>query len=165
MSAAGPEISLTLPSSPRSLEIARKALRQAARLCAISDEEFADITLVNPLFSPGERESMKVARRTVKDAAVLDVSGDVDMASSPELRAELSPLTRAQEKRIVVNLADVEFMDSSGIATLVISLKEAKRYGGDFRLASPGGNVLRVLKLSNLTSLFKICDTVEEAAG
>lgn len=106
---------------------------------------------------------MKVKKRTVGEIAVLDVSGDVDMYTSPKLREALAGLTRGRVQKIVVNLGDVKFMDSSGIATLVQAYKEARPYEGEVRLAAPGGNVLRVFQLSNLTSLFPVFDTVEEA--
>ena len=106
---------------------------------------------------------MKVEKRVCGDVAVVDVDGDVDMYSSPRLRAVLSSLTRKQTTRIVINLDSVGFMDSSGIATLVQAYKEARPFGGEIRLASPGGNVLRVFQLSNLTTLFPVFDTVEAA--
>jgi anti-sigma B factor antagonist len=107
---------------------------------------------------------MKVEKRKIGKAVVVDVHGDVDMYTSPRLREALSGLTRKRVTTIVVNLQEVKFMDSSGIATLVQAYKEARPFGGEIRLASPGGNVLRVFKLSNLTSLFPVYDSVEKAA-
>jgi anti-sigma B factor antagonist len=106
---------------------------------------------------------MKLSNRSVGGVPVVDVEGDVDMYSSPGLREQLSKCTAKKPRRIVVNLAAVEFMDSSGIATLVQAYKEARPFNGQVCLASPAGNVLRVLKLSNLTSLFPVFDTVEDA--
>jgi len=108
---------------------------------------------------------MKLNSRTVDGVPVVDIEGDVDMYTSPGLREQLSKFTSKQQKRIVVNLAGVEFMDSSGIATLVQAYKEARPFNGEVCLASPAGNVLRVLKLSNLTSLFPVFDSVEEAVN
>jgi anti-anti-sigma factor len=56
-------------------------------------------------------------------------------------------------------------MDSSGIATLVQAYKESRPHEGQVCLAAPAGNVMRVLKLSNLTALFQVFDTVEAAAA
>jgi anti-sigma B factor antagonist len=108
---------------------------------------------------------MKLSNRSVDGVPVVDVVGDVDMYTSPGLREQLSKFTGKQEKRIVVNLEGVEFMDSSGIATLVQAYKEARPFKGEVCLASPAGNVLRVLKLSNLTSLFPVFDSVDEAVN
>jgi anti-sigma B factor antagonist len=108
---------------------------------------------------------MKVETRILETAAVVDISGDVDMSTSPRLRRALIDLTDDRQKRIVVNLGSVGFLDSSGIATLVQALKEARPFGGEVRLASPSTNVLRVLKLSNLSALFPIFDSVDEAVA
>ena len=106
---------------------------------------------------------MKVTHRLLEGVAVVDVEGDVDMYTSPRLRDVLAQFTSRRTRRIVVNLKSVEFMDSSGIATLVQAYKEMRPFEGEVRLAAPAGNVLRVLKLSNLTALFPVFDTVEEA--
>ena len=106
---------------------------------------------------------MKVSTRFADGVAVVSVAGEVDMFTSPELRQELHRLTSDAVPRIVVDLGQVSFMDSSGIATLVQALKEARPFGGELFLAAPGETVLRVLRLANLTSLFKVHDTVEGA--
>ena len=106
---------------------------------------------------------MKVSTQVEARGALVEVQGEVDMHSSPKLRQELARLTGDRVKTIVVDLKGVEFMDSSGIATLVQALKEARPFGGRVRLASPGGNVMRVLKLSNLTTLFEVYETRDEA--
>jgi anti-sigma B factor antagonist len=108
---------------------------------------------------------MNVETRWLGSAAVVDVSGDVDMHSSPRLRQALRSFTGEGVERIVVNLEGVDFMDSSGIATLVQALREVRNAKGSLRLAGARDNVLRVLKLSNLIGLFEVFDTVEEAAG
>ena len=108
---------------------------------------------------------MNVREKSVGAIALVEVEGDVDMYSSPELRQTLQRLTAEKRQTIVVDLSGVDFMDSSGIATLVQTLKESRPFGGEVRLASPGGNVLRVLKLSNLTTLFAVFPTVDEACA
>jgi anti-sigma B factor antagonist len=108
---------------------------------------------------------MRVSTRTAGEATVVDVAGEVDMFTSPDLRKELSRLTGDSVPKVVVNLESVSFMDSSGIATLVQALKEMRPFGGRLVLAAPGDTVQRVLRLSNLTSLFEIHDTVEGATA
>jgi anti-sigma B factor antagonist len=106
---------------------------------------------------------MKVDTRFSAGAAIVSVSGEVDMFTSPDLRHELQRLTEDAVPRIVVDLKEVNFMDSSGIATLVQALKEARPFGGKVVLAAPGETVMRVLRLANLTSLFSVHETVEGA--
>ena len=108
---------------------------------------------------------MKVATRVVSGVPVVDVDGDVDMHTSPTLLQALSRLTEDATPLIVVNLEHVGFMASSGVATLEQALTESRPHGGALRLAACGGNVTRVFKLSNLTSLFPGYPTVEAAVA
>jgi anti-sigma B factor antagonist len=108
---------------------------------------------------------MKVETRWVGSVPVVDVDGDVDMHSSPRLRQALSSFTSEGVDRIVVNLAGVEFMDSSGIATLVQTLKEQRARQGVVCLTTLRESVLRVFRLSNLIGLFEVYDSVEEATA
>lgn len=108
---------------------------------------------------------MKVSTRNLDGVPVVDVEGDVDMHTSPALLAALSRLTEESRWIIVVNLEKVGFLDSSGVATLVQALKEVRPHGGQIRLAAPKENVLRVFKLSNLTSLFPNFPSVDAAVA
>ncbi len=76
--------------------------------------------------------------RSVGDRSVLDVVGEVDVYSAPELRERLSELLSAAEPNLIVNLAEVTFLDSTGIGTLVAGLNRAVQFGGslDARLRS-----------------------------
>ena len=71
--------------------------------------------------------------RNENDVTILELLGDVDMQSSPGLRAELLKMVEGRAKAIVVNLAEVEFMDSSGLATLVEAI------GGTVAVGISGG--------------------------
>ena len=64
---------------------------------------------------------------------------------------------------IIVDLAKVEYIDSSGVASLVETFQAAKGKKLDFKLAAVSEASLRVLKLARLDSVFEICDTVEDA--
>jgi anti-sigma B factor antagonist len=85
------------------------------------------------------------------------------MASAPDLEAVILRAISAGDLRIVVDLHDVSFIDSSALGVLVGCLKEARRAGGDVRLASPAEQPAMVLRLSNLDRLLGSADTVEEA--
>ena len=80
--------------------------------------------------------------------------GEIDMQSSPRLLAELRRLER--ERRVVLDLSGVSYIDSSGIAVLIQGLKAARRNGQQFVLRRPSAKVMAVLELADLTSLFEI---------
>ena len=67
-------------------------------------------------------------------------------------------LTKQDQKKIVVNLAEVTYVDSSGIGQLVGALLTARNQGGDLKLLRPAKQVLDVLKTTNLTSVFDVQD-------
>jgi len=93
---------------------------------------------------------------------VIAVRGDVDLNSSPELRkAVLSGIERTG--RVAVDLSGADYMDSSGVATMVEALKAASEKKKKFALLSPSGAVTRVLELARLNSLFDIRSSLEGA--
>jgi len=94
-------------------------------------------------------------------SARLKVIGDVTIHTSPKLREQLKPLLAEDVREVRVQLDEVEFMDSSGIATLVEGLQWSRASGGRFVLCGLHENVRDVLSLSKLDSVFDI----EECAG
>jgi anti-sigma B factor antagonist len=96
--------------------------------------------------------------------SVVHVDGDIDLKTSPELRAAILDLyeKRGQE-RVIIDLAGVNYIDSSGVASLVEGLQEAKKRNARFILCALNDAPRRVLELTRLTKVFEIARTVEEA--
>lgn len=108
---------------------------------------------------------MEIETQDLGNAALVQVSGEVDMSNSPKVREALMSLTKRQVPAIVVDLAGVTYMDSSGIATLVEGLQEAMGYGGKFRLAALTPKVRQVFELARLGEVFEIFPDVAGAKG
>ena len=109
---------------------------------------------------------MQISIRRFDNAIVLDVSGDIDLSSSPEVRkALLRELRDNRIPRVAVNLQQVRYIDSSGVASLVEGLKASRDSGARFILFGLGSIVREVLQLSRLVRVFEICDTEEQALG
>jgi anti-sigma B factor antagonist len=88
---------------------------------------------------------------------IVKVKGEVDLYSSPALReAILKAVQGAKGPGIAVDLSDVPYMDSSGVATLVEGLKASNQGKKQFTLLSPSAAVARVLELARLNSVFEI---------
>jgi len=100
--------------------------------------------------------SLKIDIQTVDDSAELEVNGDVTIQTSNQLRNDLKPLFESTLESIHVKLAGVEFMDSSGIATLVEGLQWSKRTGGRFVLSGLTETVRDVFELAKLDTIFDI---------
>jgi anti-sigma B factor antagonist len=95
---------------------------------------------------------------------VVALRGQLDMAEAASVAAALAAVA-ASEPQIIVDLAALEFIDSSGVAALVRGRNLARRAGGELLLAAPQQQVLRVLTLTRLIDVFPLHATVDEAAG
>src|SRR5579862_454339 len=95
---------------------------------------------------------------------ILDISGDIDLAHSSEVRRIV--LTEFREKRtpkVIVNLLEVNYIDSSGVASLVEGLKASRDVGSRLILFGLSPIAREVLQLSKLLTIFEICDSEERA--
>ena len=98
------------------------------------------------------------------DVAIVEIEGEVDLYSSPNLRSVLLDLTKSKNSAILVNLLNVKYMDSSGVATLVEALQQVGKYGGKLKIANLRNSVKDVFELSRLDKVFDIYESVEAAA-
>ncbi len=110
--------------------------------------------------SPGK---LTVSTEEVGDATVVRLEGELDLHGSPGLRSRLKELARGERPLIVVDMAGVPYIDSSGVATLVECLQGVSRYGGTLRLAALGQRARGVFEISRLDTVFDIRPSLEEA--
>jgi anti-sigma B factor antagonist len=109
---------------------------------------------------------VKISARRIETATILDVSGNIDMSNSPEVRKVL--LHELREKgvsRVVLNLSAVDYIDSSGVASLVEGLKASRESGSRFLLFGLSDSAREVLKISRLLKLFEVFDDEAQAMG
>ena len=94
----------------------------------------------------------------------MDLSGDIDLAHSPTMRKVL--LGEIKEKhmaKVFLNLKNVRYIDSSGIASLVEGLKASREQGSRLILFSLSPAVREVMQLSRLQKIFEIYENEEQA--
>jgi len=106
---------------------------------------------------------MDVRVDTRGDVAVVSVSGSIDAMTSAQLSEALDGQIDAGCVNIVADLGEVDYTSSAGLRSMLASLKESRRRGGDFRLAAVQPGVFRVLEMSGFTSILKHYPTVGEA--
>ena len=97
--------------------------------------------------------------------AIIRPQGRLTMVSTPELRALLTSTVGDGRTRIVLDLSDTEFIDSSGLGALVAGLRTAQEAGGDLRIACPNDQVGMVLKLTNLDRVLRPYGSVAGAVS
>ena len=106
--------------------------------------------------------SVKLNTRQVGDVSVIDVSGRITLGEgSSALRDVLRELTAKGTRKILLNLSDVSYIDSSGIGELVSGFTTVTNQGGDLKLL---GLTKRVKDLLQITKLYTVFDIHEDEA-
>ena len=101
--------------------------------------------------------------RSGRGCTVLEVRGELDMATSPQLRQILLRLVEAGDRQVVVDLAGVSFMDSSGLGALVEAYKALRAVDGRLALAAVQPAVRNVLTVTSVDRVIALHDTVQAA--
>ena len=108
--------------------------------------------------------SMDLSTRESDGQAVVALRGELEVADAASVAAALVAVA-ARARVVIIDLACLEFIDSSGMAALVLARLQARRAGGDLLLAAPQGQVLRVLAVIRLDEVFSVHASVHEAAS
>lgn len=110
---------------------------------------------------------MKVQSETRTVAVeIISLTGRLDALEAGGLRDVLGNLVAAGTIQIVVDLSDVEFVDSAGLAALVKGMKDARSAGGDLRLVrSQNSDAQRVFSLTKFDKVFEMADDLDELLG
>ncbi len=106
---------------------------------------------------------MKVSVRNTNNISILDCSGEVDLYSSTRLRDVLLKEMHPGVSSVLVNMTEVRYVDSSGIATLVEGLQLSKQTQTRFGLYGLRKNARSVLELARLHKVFTIFENEQEA--
>lgn len=117
---------------------------------------------------PGSAASNNLVPSTRVDSAsgavVAALKGEIDLHNSPVVRGTLLELlAKHQPKKLVLNLSQVPYMDSSAIAVLVESLQKIRKNGGKIYLTDLQPRVKGLLEIARLDSIFGICKDEAEA--
>jgi anti-anti-sigma factor len=94
---------------------------------------------------------------------VLPLEGDIDLHVSPAVRQCLSAMIKNKPKRMVIDLSRVTYIDSSGIAALIVGMQEVEAYGGKFFLSGLRETLRLIFETSRLDRTFRIFPDVNAA--
>lgn len=89
-------------------------------------------------------------------AAVVQVCGELDLSTASRLHEQLVSLADEGVLDVTVDLAEMDFIDSSGLQALVAGLKRLREQGGDLGLRAPRPSTRKVLEITGLTSVFRL---------
>jgi anti-sigma B factor antagonist len=96
---------------------------------------------------------------------VFSMSGDIDINTSPDVKRSFDKAVKEKRDKVVINLKDVSYVDSSGLATLVEILKNLRAYGGKLKLAALSDKVRGLFEITKLDKLFDISADENSAVG
>jgi anti-sigma B factor antagonist len=94
---------------------------------------------------------------------LIAITGELDIAATPELSTVMLIAARSPGSLVVLDVAGVEFIDSSALGTLLKVGGEVESAGKRLRVVCGNGPVRRLLELTNLTNRFQLCPTRDDA--
>jgi anti-sigma B factor antagonist len=108
---------------------------------------------------------LSLATRSEGDRTVVEVGGEIDVYTAPKLREQLITLVQDGNYHLVVDMENVEFLDSTGLGVLVGGLKRVRAHDGSLRLVCTQERILKIFRITGLTKVFPIHESVDEAVA
>ena len=107
---------------------------------------------------------MEIDERTVGDVVVLDIKGRVQLGEGDEmLKDKVNSLLNQGRKKIVLNLAEVPYIDSAGLGEVVRTFTTVSRQGGQLKLLNLTKRITDLLAITKLLTVFDTYDSEQEA--
>ena len=106
---------------------------------------------------------LETSTQEVGESKVLDVSGEIDVYTAPQFKEAVNQLINAGQVDLVINMANVTYMDSSGFGTLLSATKRLRPEGGSVNLVACNSAIDRMLRITRLNTVFGTYQTIDEA--
>ncbi len=106
---------------------------------------------------------MEITKKEVNSVAVLSLKGRLDLASGAGLKDEIKALMDKENNLIHLNLADVDFINSSGLGVLVSIMKDIRLHKGRLTLSDLASYVQEIFEITQLSHIFEIFTSESEA--
>ena len=108
--------------------------------------------------------SVQISSRTAGDVTIVDVAGKITLGEgSSVLRDKVRELSAAGSKKMLINLGDVNYIDSSGIGELVSAFTSVSNSGGALKLLNLTKRVKDLLQITKLYTVFEVFDSEDTA--
>ena len=116
---------------------------------------------------PGDfvgQRPLQIAMRRVADVPIVALSGSCTMEQSTLIGEALEPLAcDPAVKVLILDMHDLDFIESSGLGGVISAYLKCRRRGAELRLVGPAPAIMRVLEITQLDKLLRICGTLEAA--
>jgi len=109
---------------------------------------------------------MQIEERAVGDVVILDLKGKITLGEGDELlKDKVNSLVNQGHRKIVLNLADVPYIDSAGLGEVVRTYTTVSRQGGSLKLLNPTKRITDLLAITKLLTVFETFDSESGAIG
>ena len=95
---------------------------------------------------------------------VVKLHGEVDLSNSRSIKLDIIKLIKGKN-HVIVDFTHLQYIDSSGMASLVEAFNEAKENDTEFHIVGANGSPLQVLQLTRLNTVFKLADSVDDVTN
>jgi anti-sigma B factor antagonist len=112
-----------------------------------------------------DKDTIPIHTDRLADGVVIRPQGDIDLSRAPSLRQQISEVQKVNPGRLIIDLSEVPYMDSSGVATLVEAMQVARRRNQKLILCSPQEKVKAIFEIARLDMVFKIVSSRDEAVA
>jgi anti-sigma B factor antagonist len=111
------------------------------------------------------QDILSIDVQTTPDGAaqIFVLRGSLDISTSPTVRAALLEAADRGQHEIIVDLSNLEFLDSTGLGALIGAHKRSRDHGGRLRLVVQEGQILRLLRITGLLTVFPVYITLDAA--
>jgi anti-sigma B factor antagonist len=111
----------------------------------------------------GDDVDLTLSTREADGITVVAVGGEIDVYTAPRLRDKFTELVAAGSYDIIVDMQEVEFLDSTGLGVLVGGLKKVRAHDGSLDLVCTQDRLLKIFRITGLAKVFVIHDSAESA--
>jgi anti-sigma B factor antagonist len=106
---------------------------------------------------------MELRIRKSQEIYIIDVQGELDLYNSYKLKELLGKMLEKKIERFIINLDEVEYIDSSGIGALIYIFSTLKKLNHKLAITNIHGSVKRVIEMTKLMGFFPVTETLDEA--
>ncbi|MEJ7793981.1 MAG: anti-sigma factor antagonist [Nocardioides sp.] len=106
---------------------------------------------------------LTLTTREADGKTIVAVGGEIDVYTAPKLRDKITELVAGGAYDLVVDMQEVEFLDSTGLGVLVGGLKKVRAHSGSLQLVCNQDRLLKIFRITGLAKVFVIHDSADEA--
>jgi anti-sigma B factor antagonist len=113
----------------------------------------------------GEEDDMDLSLNTRHESGrtIIEVGGEIDVYTAPKLRDRISELVADGNYNLVIDMENVDFLDSTGLGVLVGGLKKLRAHDGSMQLICTQERLLKIFRITQLAKVFAIYESQADA--